>query len=144
MDFTQFKVLSDKSNFNWGNPDKMDETFLLELDRFLYGEKLLKPFVSGGTGGTHVANSEHPNGFAVDILFCDKTLAELPDIFLSAWRYKFTGIGIYSEWRLFGEKKGGLHLQMVPEQIAARKRMWLKATGDYEEVTFARQKELFL
>lgn len=145
MDWTYFRVLKVQGErFNWGDESLMSEPFLNELDEFLAAENL-EPIITEGTGGKHLANSEHPRGYAVDIMFLNKGLEDLPDIFLNAWRYKFTGIGIYSQWKLnkLEKNRGGLHLQMVPEQLNDRKRMWLNGGGEYEAVKMSRLVELF-
>lgn len=84
-------------------------------------------FVLCGTQGIHSVSSQHYLGKAVDILFPLQTLQDLPDLFLGASRFPFTGIGIYPHWGLSGVPIGGLHLDI---REAPQRALWLCTIQD--------------
>lgn len=99
-----------KKTENWGDADKMHPGFVQELDRFR--EFLGSPIVvSCGTQGVH-DGSTHSAGLAADLLFPKIPLEKLFDVCLDAMRFKFTGIGIYNDWKLGEKVLGGLHLDL--------------------------------
>lgn len=140
---TDWKIFfSLKQEMNWGDSRLMEPLFLEELDWFLHIEHL-EFFISQGNQGHHVEGSEHYRGLACDIVFPKILQKNLPDVFHTALRYDFTGVGIYSEWNYHDKKVGGLHLQKVPEQIHNRKRLWLWGPNGEEALSYSRMKELF-
>ncbi len=106
---------------NWGEPEKMNRGLIYELDAFrdFISTSL---FVVCGTNKHHLADSMHPSGNAVDVMFPEKSLKELFGIFLSATRFKFMGIGLYPGWHYDGNVIGGLHLDCRSE---AHRALWM-------------------
>lgn len=103
---------------NWGDPDKMNWALLTKLDAFR--EYIGSPvIVTSGTGGKHIANSQHYKGNAVDIVvpYYSPNLIEL---YLASERFNFNGIGVYPDWEYNGEETGGLHLDMRPFKECGR------------------------
>ena len=98
---------------NWGDPDKMDECLLLELDQLRY--HLQSPLVIlCGNQGKHSKNSYHyiKNGScAVDLIIPEYKKTPF-DLILDVTRFKFTGIGYYPHWRYKDSLGFGLHLDM--------------------------------
>jgi hypothetical protein len=96
---------------NWGDPTKMNSALVFELDA--YREFVGTPIVvSCGTNKQHLEDSMHPSGDAVDILFPEKKLTDVFELYLAAMRFGFGGLGLYNHWRAAadGEIIGGLHL----------------------------------
>lgn len=115
-----------KESMNWGDPARMNREFLWELERFV---DFLKTdiFISCGTNKTHLENSQHDQGLAVDILFPGSELSELFDIYQDASRFKFTGIGVYPHWKYEGKQIGGLHLDFRTTKYRA---LWMGVEED--------------
>ena len=114
-------------NENWGNAELMQLSFL----EVLYAWRIytgIPIFVSYGTQGTHADNSLHYIGFAVDLIPLRGKIP-LVDVFISALRFHFTGIGIYPKWKYNGKVVGGMHLERNPLKIH-RKKLWLHADGE--------------
>lgn len=84
----------------WGDPLKMDFKLLWILDCFRahMGRKIV---VTCGTQGNHVKNSQHYVGKAVDIVIETEGVSKL-DILFNVFRFPFTGIGVYPEWKCRG------------------------------------------
>jgi hypothetical protein len=106
-----------KETENWGDPSKMDFRLLWLLDcyREYIDQEILVTF---GTQGEHVAHSQHPSGHAVDIVV---DAAKKGPLFflLSAFKFPFSGIGIYPNARYAKfQRPLGLHFdtrEMSPE-----------------------------
>ncbi len=125
---------------NWGNVDLISFPLILELDAFR--DKINTPiFISCGTQGKHLANSYHYQGLAVDILFPEKEKKDLPNLFIMASRFKFSGIGIYPDWEYLNEKRGGMHLDLRPTALKA---MWVGIEKNYLAVDFQSMYHLFV
>lgn len=107
-------------NEQWGEVSKIDVKLVKLLDQFrdLLGESV---YVLCGTQGTHVANSFHTYGMAVDVCFPQRK-TPLFEIFLMATRYRFGGIGLYPNWCYHENMIGGLHLDIRPTEMSSR---WL-------------------
>jgi hypothetical protein len=82
---------------NWGDASKMSFALVHLLDQFRahLGQEI---YVSCGTQGTHVKDSAHYRGEAVDVII-DVGEKEPLDYILLALKFPFTGIGIYPKWR---------------------------------------------
>lgn len=108
-------------NENWGQPSLIDLSLVKELDRFrdFYGAPIE---VTCGTQGVHEPNSYHYKGLAVDVVFPGSEKYKIFDIFISACRFNFMGVGLYPHWKWEGKAVGGLHLDMRPEP---HKNLWL-------------------
>lgn len=107
--WSKIKNFSPKEN--WGNPDKMDEGLLLELDklRSYLGFPIV---ILCGNQGKHSPKSYHyiKNGScAVDIIIPDYPKTPF-DLILDVTRFSFTGIGYYPHWRYKDNLGFGLHL----------------------------------
>lgn len=84
---------------------------------------------------SHMKDSLHYAGRATDIAANDKSLW---DLFLSANRFKFTGIGVYPHWN-----QPGLHVEIGDEPDARRKYWWRDAVGNYRAITVYDLQEVF-
>lgn len=116
-DWQNCKLL--KPGMAWGDASKMNKWVVLELDAAL--SHLGRPFhIDCGCQGSHVANSEHAPGDAVDVCFPGASRLDLLDIFLEVSRFKFTGIGVYPDWKM-----PGLHVDF---RKAPYRALWLGAT----------------
>lgn len=108
-----------KRNENWGDPDKMAESILLEIDAFR--EHMATPMIiTSGNNGSHSKKSYHyvENGScAVDMVLPDFQ-GHPADLLFQAMKFKFKGIGYYSHWKYQGKPVVGLHLDTRPTQIA--------------------------
>lgn len=113
LDITYFKRTD-----NWGDPDLMDSKLIHLLQNFrMMAETPI--VVSCGTQGKHAKNSAHPLGRAVDILFPEKNLSDIPELFIKATKLQFQGIGIYSHWKYNDKIIGGMHLDNQPRPTRA-------------------------
>lgn len=109
----------------WGNPDLMSLSLLKTLDTFR--SYLNSPIIINfGTQGVHAQKSHHYEGFAVD---CVIPSIKLADGLLEAFRFPFTGIGIYPDWHHEGKKVGGFHLEVVPSELNSPKKTWIGLDG---------------
>lgn len=132
---------------NWGEKERIDRQVILTLDLAL-GEVGSPCLVTCGTSGKHIEHSLHYEGKALDIMFPDLQLQDLPDLFYIFCRYAaFNGIGMYSEWRMdlgpgIGQppKIGGFHLDVRP---TTRKALWIKHEGPYLGFTTENLKPFF-
>lgn len=133
---------------NWGDRTKIDRRVIRTVDdvaRQLSQEII----ITCGTQGAHVEGSYHyPSdgqlGLALDIMFPNVTRRQLPDILFEILRHGFTGIGIYSEWRLGPARPsiGGFHVDYRP---VSRRALWLKGTERfYEPLTFNNLAKYFI
>ncbi len=97
-----------KRTENWGDPSKIDHELLKRLDQWreYLGKRVV---ITYGTHGTHSKKSQHYLGRAVDVVVpeWDRPLLEL---YLSAERFGFRGIGLYKHWKYEDKEVGGLHL----------------------------------
>jgi uncharacterized protein YcbK (DUF882 family) len=102
-----------KESENWGDPLKLDFGLVWLLDSFR--EHVGKPMiVVCATQGKHVKDSMHYVGKAVDIVVDADEMSPL-DIMLIAFRFPFTGFGVYPRAR-YAEfiRPLGLHLDVRP------------------------------
>lgn len=103
--------------------ENLDPELLKELDSFrdFLGERIVvtSAFREGDSG-------EHGKGLALDVVFPDRSRDSLLDTFLAASRFKFRGIGVYSDWHLNGHVLGGLHLDM---RLAPHRALWCARKG---------------
>lgn len=105
-----------KKSENWGSPEKMNTALVFMLD--IFREVVKTPiYVSCGIQGKHVAYSTHYTGNAVDILFPNKLIEDLPELASEAEKVGFTGIGIYNCWELHGVSTPGMHLDNRPGKV---------------------------
>jgi hypothetical protein len=115
-----------KGEHNWGNPHAIDKRIIILLDKVLH-QWDLDAIVTSGTNRTHSPTSWHyPTsthlGMALDIVFPKKEKKDIPNIFINFMRHKFTGIGLYPGWMVFGENRGGMHVDIRPQEY---KSLWL-------------------
>jgi hypothetical protein len=111
----KLKYFSKDGPDNWGDADAMDDNLLLALDDFraFIGVPIL---VLHGNGGKHSAKSFHyiKNGScAVDVIIPDYPRSAI-DLLLDVFRFPFTGVGYYPEWKFNGKRTFGLHLDARP------------------------------
>jgi len=101
---------------SWGDPDLIDDEFLLALYDF-------RVFVSQPVMITHaVKTSGHSyrsyhypeNGACAADVILPLWKGSVFDLILTATRFGFTGIGYYPHWMWRGKVKGGLHLDRRP------------------------------
>lgn len=123
-DWKSIKYFSEHDN--WGNTAKISSKLVAMLDKFraFIGTPI---HVNVGTQGTHLKNSEHYLGLAVDICFPDKEEEDLFDLFLSASRFGFMGIGIYKGWHYNGKAIGGMHVDI---REAEYRKLWIGIDSD--------------
>lgn len=127
---------------NWGDPDKMDPFFLLQLDRFRAEVNL--PFhLSAPAYGTkgHSKDSFHYVGRAVDGRFInptDKKPISLRSHFVLAMKSPFNGIGLYTWW----PNGPGIHLDNR-DGVNGRKIWVSRAPNQYEPLTVSFLEEMF-
>jgi len=104
-DWAQIKFF--KPTEAWGDVSKISFALVRELDSFrAYIDIPIQ--ITCGTQGTHVEDSQHYLGLAVDVVFPSIDKKDLFDIYLAASRFGFKGIGVYPFWR----PQGGLHLDI--------------------------------
>jgi hypothetical protein len=99
---------------NWGDVSKIDHELLRRLDQFR--DFIKKPmFITCGTQGEHSKKSQHYLGRAVDVVV-PTWEGDLLDLYLTAERFGFRGIGLYKHWEFSAYPGndpfvvGGLHL----------------------------------
>jgi hypothetical protein len=121
-------------NEDWGEPSKMDFGFVSELDAF---REFLKEalVVTHGTQGQHAEGSLHYSGEAADLIYLGRR--PLIDVFFTALRFDFTGLGLYRDWEFNGKRVGGLHLQRAGAQLLQPKRLWLNVSQDNTKLYLA-------
>lgn len=91
---------------NWGKPERMNPTLLLKLDAFR--DFINTPLIV--TSGFRSNDpGQHGKGLAVDVV-APKWDKPFFDLYLSAERFGFKGIGIYQGWSYKGQPVCGLHL----------------------------------
>ena len=99
---------SDSLIDKWGNPDKIDPFLLMFLDEFR--DSIKSPLIVT-SGYREKDPGQHGLGRAVDIV-APKWEGSLFDLYLTAERFGFNGIGLYRDWFYNGKKTGGLHLDV--------------------------------
>lgn len=118
-----YKYFSEKDAF--GDFSKMNPALLTKLDawRDYIGIPVL---VTSGTQGVHTDGSEHYKGNAVDVIVPSWS-KPLIDLYFSAERFGFNGIGIYRDWTYLGKPFGGLHLDVrdLASNNALREARWI-------------------
>lgn len=143
FDWRDLRVLNQTSG-SWGDATKLNRSVVTELDRFAFDHNY-RIVITCGTQGEHVDKSYHYQGLAIDFMIPDLRPRNLPDVFINLLRYDFTGVGVYSEWRLNAQmantKRGGFHVDMRPQGTKA---LWLKGTGGYESVTMDNLRKYFV
>lgn len=119
----------------WGDPDKMDPDFLLQLDNFR--AVIAKPFslLCGYESSGHAENSYHYKGRAVDGRFLDLETREalsLEEHLLIALRAPFGGVGIYT-WG-----SGGPFLHLDNRLATHDRKIWVSTEkGKYENLSLS-------
>jgi len=137
IDWKNVKYFSPQEN--WGNVDQISYPLILELDAFRH--KINTPiFISCGTQGKHENGSYHYQGLALDILFPEKEKKDIPNLFLLALKFKFNGIGIYTDWQYKNKVIGGMHIDFRPTPQRAT---WIGTNGSYLGVDFQSLYHLF-
>jgi uncharacterized protein YcbK (DUF882 family) len=119
---------------NWGDPEKMDPEFLIQLDDFRH--VIDKPCVltcAAFANQGHSDQSYHYKGRAADVRFIDPTTREpltLREHIFIAMKAPFGGVGIYT-WSAMGPF---LHLD---NRVAEYERkIWVsKKEGQYENLS---------
>ena len=96
----------DSKTDKWGDADKMDSFLLLFLDELREAIKTPLIVTSGYRKGDL---GMHGLGRAVDVV-APRWEGSLFDLYLTAERFGFAGIGIYRDWVYDGKKTGVLHL----------------------------------
>jgi len=106
IDWSKVKHFSSKDN--WRDVSKIvpDLIYLLDSFRSFIGTPLI--VTSAYREGD---KAQHGLGRAVDVV-APKYEGSLFDLYLSAERYAFTGIGLYRDWKHDNKKIGGLHLDV--------------------------------
>jgi hypothetical protein len=139
-DWASVSSLLPLEKHNWGDRNQIDRRVIRcvdDLARTLSQKVLITSgcFGAHSQGSYHYANGEQL-GLALDIMFPQVKRTQLPDILFEILRHPFTGIGIYSEWKLDrgGPSIGGFHVDFRP---VTRRALWLKGTGAYESLTMA-------
>lgn len=138
VDWKNVHSLYPLEKHNWGDRNQIDRRVIHTLDdlaRSLSTEVL----ITCGTTGAHVQGSYHyPGdgklGLALDFMLPGISRRKLPDVLFEVLRFGFTGIGIYSEWKL-GQGRpsiGGFHVDYRP---VGRRALWLKGLNGYEALT---------
>lgn len=123
----------------WGDPSLMSKALILELDRFR--EHIKTPIlVTCGTQGKHAVGSYHYEGLAVDVVFPRVEKCDLPEIVMASFRFKFTGIGVYSNWKYHDTVIGGMHLDLRPGNVRS---MWMGVDGHYIGLSFKNLSDYF-
>ncbi len=84
-----------------------------------------------GTQKEHTRFSKHPKGEAMDVTFLSRGDTPLFELFLAAFRFGFTGVGIYPHWTYNGKQVGGLHLELTEGETP--RKMWLCVRPSPEE-----------
>lgn len=97
---------------NWGDPLKISQTLLDTLTNL---RKFLNTpiHINVGTQGTHIQNSQHYLGLAVDCMIENGPLSPL-DLILAVTRFPFGGVGYYPLWKAPLMSAGGFHLDVRP------------------------------
>ena len=121
-------------NFNeqeaWGDSSRMSHELLLALDDFR--DYVRTPvLVLCGTQKEHTRHSKHPKGEAVDVTFLERGETPLFELFLSAFRFPFTGVGVYPHWTHNGKTVGGLHVELTLGETP--RKMWLGVRPNKDE-----------
>ncbi len=118
----------------WGDPDKMDPDFLIQLDNFrnIIGAPFVLTTPAYAQSG-HSANSYHYKGRAVDGRFVHAGSRESLSIIehvMIALRAPFGGVGIYT-WGA-----GGPFLHMDNRTATYDRKIWVsEKQGQYENLT---------
>lgn len=131
----------DSETDNWGDPDALDDQLLLCLDDFrrFIGVPV---HVLWGTNGKHSANSFHyvQNGAcAVDVAIPDYAGSPM-DLLFDVFRFPFTGVGFYPDWKYHGKPAKGLHLDRRPLKwdndftVNYRQSRWMGVKGTEGQV----------
>lgn len=108
IDWQQIRYFT--PNENWGDVDLMAPELIYKLDAMR--EYINTPvIISCGTQGQHSENSYHYKGEAVDVVVPSHKKS-LFDLYLSAERFNWGGIGLYPHWTYRGHQCGGLHLDI--------------------------------
>lgn len=135
-----------KDGSNWGDPNGMARSVVMELDRMLADIKLPAQ-ITYANCGEHVEGSYHypvdtRPCLAIDFMFPTKKLKDIPDLLFEILRYNFTGIGIYNGWKLAKDEPciGGFHVDTRPTN---RKALWLRSGQIYTALTFEEMVKLF-
>lgn len=100
---------------NWGDPDAISDELLLVLFDFRRWIGL-PVFVLWGTNGKHSHDSFHyvQNGAcAVDVAIPDFSGHPI-DLLFDVFRFPFTGVGYYPDWKYGPKSANGLHLDTRP------------------------------
>jgi uncharacterized protein YcbK (DUF882 family) len=119
----------------WGDPDRMSERLLLELEalRTRIGVGM---HIVCGTQGAHTANSEHYRGRAVDFVVPDWRSHWL-QLFFEISRFDFTGIGYYPTGRYNGKKIGSWHVDVRPCPAGEPRALWIGLHNSvYTEISY--------
>ena len=111
----------------WGDPNAIQDGHLLKLYDLRVWIGLPVIVNAGVKLAGHSTKSYHysqidKDGWergkcATDILIPTYELSPF-DLLLDVFRFNFTGVGYYPDWRYNGQKIGGLHLDSRPLQIA--------------------------
>lgn len=100
----------------WGNPHQIERELLLQLDAFRSYLGMPVYVTSGyrepeNDGKGENGKSQHGYGTAADIVVPGYG-GNLLDLFITASRFKFSGIGIYRDWSWDNKIIGGLHVDV--------------------------------
>jgi hypothetical protein len=110
---------------NYGEASKIDHDVLMRLDEFRH--ELRYPIhVLRGTDGLHSKNSYHyiSNGSCALDVFTEVDISAI-EIVLLAEKFGFNGLGYYPDWRRYGKKGHGLHLDTRPLGDRFRQARWI-------------------
>jgi uncharacterized protein YcbK (DUF882 family) len=110
--FQGIKYFRPDSGDNWGDPAKISQDLLINLDYLRELAKAPIYVTSGYRVNSSMSDSQHKYGRAVDI--CCPALSLL-DFYLLAERVGFGGIGVYPHWHYKGTTCGGIHVDVRPE-----------------------------
>jgi uncharacterized protein YcbK (DUF882 family) len=107
----------DNKKHSYGDYDKLSQELLSQLE--LLAAELKQELLITSGYRPNDPSSQHRLGLAVDVVPSVKI--KLLDLYLAAERFKFTGIGVYPDWKNgSGEITGGLHLDVRVADKGAR------------------------
>lgn len=120
-------------NEKWGDPDKMDPDFVVQLDNFRGVIGFPFHVLSGYSSSGHAENSYHYKGRAVDGRFIrpgSRESLSLAEHVLIAIRAPFGGVGIYT-WG-----SGGPFLHLDDRLATHDRKVWIsRSEGKYENIS---------
>lgn len=100
-------------NEAWGDTGLIRLELVTALDA--YRKAIDTPIlITCGTQGVHAKKSQHYLGLAIDAVFPEKEVWDLPTLSQMAIAHFGFSCGIYPHWKYMGYKIGGIHLDVRP------------------------------